>query len=161
MNVTHSRAESGCANYVKVVVELTKSDWHSYVTESLWTASTKEKDVFRIENIPFCAYGISYQDLITVEFSSDMLLFKDVYQRSGHSTYRIFLQENVSWDKFEIAWEPLATLGCSYERATQRLISVDVPPTADIYRAYKLLEDEERNQVWDFEEAHCGHSLKQ
>jgi hypothetical protein len=71
------------------------------------------------------------------------------------------LSENVSWDEFEIAWEHLATLGCTYERATQRLISVDVPPTTDIYRAYDLLEDGERNQVWNFEEAHCGHPLKQ
>jgi len=62
MNVTHPRAESKGANYVKVVVELAKSDWHSYTTESLWATLIK-KDVFRIENIPFCAYGVSYQDL--------------------------------------------------------------------------------------------------
>jgi Domain of unknown function (DUF4265) len=161
MNVTHSKADSEGANYVKVVVELANSDWHSYATESLWATSTEMKDVFRIENIPFCAYGVSYQDLITIKFSSDMLLFKEVYQKCGHSTYRIFLSENCSWDKFEMAWKPLVALGCSYEQATERLISVDIPPATNIYQAYALLEKGERNQIWDFEEAHCGHSLKQ
>jgi len=159
MNVTHPRAESKGANYVKVVVELAKSDWHSYTTESLWATLIK-KDVFRIENIPFCAYGVSYQDLVTVRSLSDMLLFKEVYQRCGHSTYRIFLSENCSWDEFEMAWKPLAALGCSYEQATKRLMSVDIPPTANIYQAYALLEKGEHNQMWDFEEAHCGHPFK-
>ena len=98
--------------------------------------------------------------LVTVRSLSDMLLFKEVYQRCGHSTYRIFLSENCSWDEFEMAWKPLAALGCSYEQATKRLMSVDIPPTANIYQAYALLEKGEHNQMWDFEEAHCGHPFK-
>jgi len=159
MNVIHAKAESEDANYVKVVVELAKSDWYSYATESLWATSIK-KGVFRIENIPFYAYGISYQDLVTVRSSSKMLLFNELYQRCGHSTYRIFLSETCSWDEFEMAWKPLAALGCSYEQATKRLMSVDIPPAANIYQAYALLEKGEHNRIWDFEEAHCGHPLK-
>jgi len=59
-----------------------------------------------------------------------------------------------------MAWKPLAALGCSYEQATKRLMSVDIPPTANIYQAYALLEKGEHNQMWDFEEAHCGHPFK-
>jgi len=51
-------------------------------------------------------------------------------------------------------------LGCTYENANSRLLSIDVPPSVDIYKAYSLLELGEKEGVWDFEEAHCGHPLR-
>lgn len=61
---------------------------------------------------------------------------------------------------FEKAWDKLQSLGCTYERATDRLIAIDVPPETDIYEAYAVLELGENDKVWGFEEAQCGHTLK-
>src|SRR5215217_8971885 len=83
-------------------------------------------------------------------------VFRRVYERGGHSTYRIFLVEEKSAQQFEVAWEPLGKMGCLYERATDYLVAVDVPPATDIYEAYRALEQGQTTGVWDFEEGHCG-----
>lgn len=58
------------------------------------------------------------------------------------------------------SWKPVEALGCTYERATKRLLAIEVPPTADIYAVYKLLEAGARAGVWSFQEGHCGHPLR-
>jgi uncharacterized protein DUF4265 len=62
---------------------------------------------------------------------------------------------------FRTAWERLQALGCTYEQASSHLLLVDVPPHADIYAVYVLLEEGENAGVWDFEEGHCGHPLRE
>lgn len=42
--------------------------------------------------------------------------------------------------RFEQAWAPLRAIGCTFERFTRRYLGVDVPPEADIYEVYRLLE---------------------
>lgn len=54
-------------------------------------------------------------------------------------------------------WLPLENAGCTYERATGRLLAIDVPPLTEIHLAYGLLEAGEQAGVWSFQEGHCGH----
>ena len=82
-------------------------------------------------------------------------------KRGGHSTYRAFLAEQTTEEQFNKDWVPLGELGCSYERATQRLIAVDVPPHANVYGVYDVLQNGKRDRFWEFEEGHCGHPLRQ
>ena len=60
---------------------------------------------------------------------------------------------------FKKFWKPLQEIGCTYEKGMGRLYAVDVPSSTDIYRAYKLLEEGKKNNIWEFEEGHCGHTL--
>ncbi len=78
-----------------------------------------------------------------------------------NSTYRFFLVSENSQQGFESAWQPLEALKCTYERATDFLLAVDVPPKTDIYEAYEILEQGLEAGVWDFEEGHCGHPLRE
>jgi hypothetical protein len=41
------------------------------------------------------------------------------------------------------------------------VLAVDVPSAADIYEVYSALEGGEKGEVWEFEEGHCSHPLKQ
>lgn len=79
-------------------------------------------------------------------------------ERGGHSTYRLFVTDAERLELFLEQWHPLELLGCTLERATERLIGVDVPAEADIHQVYELLEAGQARGVWDFEEAHAGHS---
>ena len=63
-------------------------------------------------------------------------------------------------EKFARDWEPLEKLGCTYERANRRLVAIDVPPRSDVYAVYAVLEDGEKDGLWEFEEGHCGHALR-
>jgi hypothetical protein len=49
---------------------------------------------------------------------------------------------------------------CDIERATDKLVGVDVLPEADVYKVYEILAESERAGIIDFQEGHCGHPLR-
>jgi hypothetical protein len=88
-----------------------------------------------------------------------MFVFEEVVFCGGHSTYRIFVEEEADEARFNEHWQPLEALGCTFERGDEKFLAVDVPKDADIYAAYELLERGEVEGVWAFEEGHCGHEI--
>ncbi len=80
-------------------------------------------------------------------------IVNSVVEPSGHSTYRIISGVEV----FTRRWPILSRCGCTYERADDRLVAIDVP--AHIVSVYRALEDGERAGEWDFEEGHCGRRV--
>jgi hypothetical protein len=152
-------AQSVGARLSKVLFELEKSDWHDHGTESMW-AIPVDDNVFRLDNVPYYVYGVSYRDVISTKPVGGQNAFADVVARGGHSTYRIFLVGEESQQHFPETWKLLHKLGCSYERATDYLVAVDVPPESDIYKVYAALEEGVKLGTWDFEEGHCGHALR-
>lgn len=145
------------ANLVRLAFPLQPDTWHGNATERLW-AEPLGTDQYRIRNSPFYAFGVSNEDIVLGMEADGQLLFRSVVRRSGHSTYRLRVQlRDLTATSFVQAWTPLQILGCSYEEGP--ILAVDVPPAADIYAVYDLLQDGEAAGVWDFEEGHCGHSL--
>jgi hypothetical protein len=147
---------------VRVMFETNGNDWHGTTAERLW-ATPVGISLYRLENSPFCAYDVSYQDVVVAREDRDgTLRFERVESRGGHSTYRILLKSSSKKCNFETYWRPIELMGCSYESSTdpETVFSVDVPARADIYEVYSLLEHGERDGVWTFEEAHCGHPLR-
>ncbi len=144
---------------IKVTFVLDEADWHSHATETVW-AEPVGGDRFRLDNVPFYAYGVSYDDTVVATETDEGRLVQRVSERGGHSTYRIFVSDPEAVEGFRQSWAPLQALGCTLERATRRLLAVDVPPEADIHEVYSGLAKGEAAGVWDFEEAHVGHALK-
>lgn len=145
-------------NLYKIVMDLDSSDWHGYTTETVW-AERLSNDLFRIRNVPFYAKELSVEDVVSTEYRDGNYHLKFITQRGGHSTYRIFLEESIINEVFKQYWNPLEKIGCTYEKGKGRLIAVDVPPQANIYETYKFLENGEQNNIWEFEEGHCGHPI--
>jgi len=152
------RAEDGL---IKLVIVLDSSDWHGYGAEPVWAEPLSDRDRTarrhtglrpRVEFRRCRGDGGGERQVPACRFT----------RPRGHSTYRIFLLGDNGLDSagFHEHWAPLERLGCSFERATAHLFAVDVPPEADIHRVYELLETGEMARVWDFEEGHCGHSLR-
>lgn len=145
---------------VKIIISLPKSDWHNYGTESLWSKKLSEAE-YQIDSVPFCAYGLSYMDIVTVEKSKGgELLFKEIKNHCGHSTYRFFLNKGVQEKTFTDYWKSLEKLGCTYEKGYGSLYAIDVPPDSDIQKVYQVLEEGEKREIWGFEEAHFGHEVR-
>ena len=155
---------------VRVIVELDSGDWHGHASERLWAEPVEGSDVstaFRLVNSPFFARGMSYRDIVIASptASDGGLVVERVLEHGGHSTYMILADPNSQ--RFEEYWNELAALGCTYEGTGtemtfggRALYSVDVPPEADVYAAYSILERTEMNGVWGFQEGHVGHPLK-
>jgi len=143
---------------VKLVFKLPANDG-PIASESLW-AERLGPSLFRVRNVPFYLYGVSEQDIVLAEEIEGCLTVSGIIDRGGHSTYRIFLPAQTSEEQFSADWIPLQELGCTYERATGRLIAIDVPPQTDVYAVYDALERGEKQGRWKFEEGHCGHPLR-
>lgn len=154
--VSMAQADGQNENLVKVVIDL-KDD--VYGVESLWAQPVRD-GLYRLRNVPFLAYGYSEQDVVHTTDVDGRLMVTGVAERSGHSTYRVFLPEPMDNEQFRPLWEPLERLGCTYERANSRLIGIDVPPGTDVYAVYDVLENGEQGKLWTFEEGHCGHKIR-
>lgn len=144
----------------KILFKLNPS-WHGSSSESIWAENCAES-TYQLLNSPYLAFGISYKDIVlTQPDKQGQLIFDTVVQHSGHSTYRLMLfKAEKLWKPI---WQKLESLSCTYEEARvggNKLLSVDIPPNVDIYEAYKIMEEGSEMGVWDFEEAHVGHSIK-
>lgn len=146
---------------VKVRFDLDSSDWHGIGSETLWAAAENaETGSFRLMNSPFFARGIGYLDVVRTKVGaeeSNTFDYQEVIERSGHSTYMI-LTESESME-FQKLWSLLESSGCSYESTTIQLsigrrilLSVDVPPAANLHEVYDLLMKGEDDGIWIFQE---------
>ncbi len=142
---------------LKIIFKVAPTDWYGNERESIWAEDLGDGR-YRLENTPFCAYGYSYQDVVEAAPDEDGdLIAGRIAERGGHSTYRVMVPKP-SAAKFEKYWKPVEKLGCTYERANESFVAVDVPPRADIGAVFRLLQRGEADGVWGFEEAHCEHA---
>jgi Domain of unknown function (DUF4265) len=139
---------------VKIYFDLEPA-WHNSSSESLW-AQELGFDLYRLDNSPFFAFGISYCDVVSAQEVDGLLRFLRVVERGGHSTYRIIVNPSVSSERLARSWSRLELLGCTFEQGQGRLRSVDVPPSAEIDEVYQELESGVAEGVWDLEEGHSG-----
>jgi Domain of unknown function (DUF4265) len=97
--------------------------------ETLW-ATRIEEDLYQLDNSPFFAYGVSWQDVIEAKSGEDHVLeYVRCIKKSGNRTVRIIFQDRRSTDSgAEEVLRELRHLGCSFEGMQPRLISVNVPP---------------------------------
>lgn len=117
---------------------------------------------YRIDNSPFHVYGVSNGDTVSAAPDQDgRLVFTDVVQRGGHSTYRVRLPPGQGPSCFLKHWPALLALGCSFEGADGRLYAIDLPPGVPVEAVYALLAQVEQAGVWEFEEAHYASQTDQ
>jgi hypothetical protein len=136
-------------NLVKIFLEWIDSDGQE-MSESVW-AEGISVDTFRINNVPFYAYGISYNDVVSAKVKDDIFVFDKLISRGGHSTFRVFFSEKSNSDQ-ELLFKNLNNLGATIERATSQLVAIDVPPNVNLQLITELLQDGENKSEWNYEE---------
>ena len=104
----------------------------------------------------------NYEDIVGATPTDDRRVFEfeRVVERSGHSTYMLIVEADN--EKFGPYWDKLQERGCSYEpmemefsMGRRRLLSVDVPPAANVHEIYRLLEEGEAHGIWTFQEGYA------
>src|SRR5215472_12584360 len=117
--------------------------------ETLW-ATPLGDDQYRLDNSPFFAYGVSWEDIVEA-FSSDdgVLEFERRVRKSGNRTLRIILDSPAEDPKSRSVLERICEMGCSYEGLHSRLISVNVPDDADFDLVTTYLTDES-GMRWEY-----------
>jgi hypothetical protein len=114
------------AEYVKVRVS--NGDGN---VETLWAIRVGDGNLFRLDNAPYFAYGISEGDVIEGEPVADgMFDFLRVEERSGNRTVRVIHRSQPRADDAVLAG--LLEIGCLVEGGPGQLVSVTVPPSVDL-----------------------------
>jgi hypothetical protein len=144
---------------VKIKIPLPSDDPSGGEAEWLWAEPTGG-DMFALKNVPIFVFGLSCGDVVTAKSHGGTLVFNDIVERGGHSTYRLYVKSDRKSPEVIRLLETLERMHCEIEVATDKIIGVDVLPSADIYNVYRVLEDAERAGILEFEEGHCGHALK-
>jgi hypothetical protein len=85
-----------------------KDDEDLYKVESVW--ARVEGNYFRIDNIPFFAPNIAYNDLVSAELEDGGLQYEKMIEPSGHSTIQLVIADGRS--QLETGYD-FEELGCS------------------------------------------------
>jgi hypothetical protein len=112
--------------------------------ETLW-AYDLGAGRYRLDNTPWYAYGVSYQDIVYATPDEDgQLQFERVVEKSGNRTVRITATE-----PFADAWlKQLVELGVSYEGSNRRYMGINVPASVDLKSITSFLT--EQNVEWEY-----------
>lgn len=123
--------------------------------ETLW-ARPVGPDRYRLENSPFLAYGLSYQDLIEARPSAagERPALVRVVQKSGNRTIRVLLDPPANESAAaQAVLRELVDMGCSVEGLHMRCIAVNVPPDIELERVEDYLY--ETKYMWEHGDPPC------
>ena len=87
-------------------------------------------DYFRLDNLPWFAYGISDDDIVeaTPTEAAGVYEFVRVHRPSGNRLVRIIFDSSESSAR---VLERLLDMGCHYEGLNKKLVAVSIPPTVE------------------------------
>lgn len=138
-------------NYSQIKVSL-PNHWAAS-EEYLWVTHI-EDDLYRIENIPFYAYGVNFQDVVSVtpakEEGGDPEIAA-LKEWGGHQTMRLFFADQITDEQQEQLIAILADNNIIHQRANKYLIAIDIPPGLDAGSVYDFLEDNSGDERFSFE----------
>lgn len=124
----------------KVLFRVSAEDGSTQV-ETLWAADLGN-DQYKLDNSPFYAYSVSWQDIVYAPYDQDEQrpTFQRVLSKSGNRTVRVILdlpaeQGNLS----EFVLQRLVALGCSYEGINGTYMSVNIPPEVEMEKVRNYL----------------------
>ncbi len=135
-------------NLTKVCIDLPNHWWLK--GESFW-AKPLGGDLYELQNVPFCAYGLNFGDTVRAVSASPELKpeITEVVERSGNQTLRVsFCIEREQQAPFI---EHLQALGAEVERANASVVALNVPPSVDIDALLDHLDEQEELGVLHFE----------
>ena len=126
---------------VKVAFEVGDADAGCEV-ETLW-ATPLGGDLYRLQNTPWFAYGVSYLDVVRARAVDDRLpVFEAVVEKSGNRTVRLILDRPAEpGNRSAEILDALAALGAGYEGANHKYLAVNIGPEVDFEHVCRLLSE--------------------
>lgn len=118
--------------------------------ETMW-ATPAGAGRYRLENSPFFAYRVSWQDVVEArpEDESGLPVVQCVVEKSGHRTLRLILSPgpNQAPEQQRIL-NQVTELGCTYEAYNERYYAIDVPPGIRLEPVVEYLTRD--RQEWEY-----------
>lgn len=120
--------------------------------ESFW-ATPLGNDLYRLENVPFYAYGLNFHDVVKATSDSDELIpeIRELVESSGHRTFRVFFDKSIDKQNQEKILDSLRELSISYERANDIYLSLDMQANGNYQAVFDRLDELEKENILGFE----------
>ena len=101
--------------------------------ETLW-AERVGPDLYRLDNSPFWAYGVSWLDVVEAHPDAHgQLVMSRVAQKAGHRTIRVMFDAGVDESpEAKAVLDGVVALGASYEGMNPRYLAIDIPPGVEL-----------------------------
>ena len=101
--------------------------------ETLWAVHLQE-NLYRLDNSPFFAYRVSWEDIVEAEPDKNgVLCFSRIAVKSGNRTVRVITQTyETTSEEAKPFLDGIIQLGCSYEGLQPRLVSITVPSEIEL-----------------------------
>jgi hypothetical protein len=118
--------------------------------ETLWAFDLGD-DRYRLDNLPYFAYGVSWNDIVYAPFDpeEERPTFKIVLEKSGNRTIRIIFEVPFNEDPESRALlDKLVDLGCDYENANSKLVVINILGLVDLNEVAALLN--ETGVTWEY-----------
>lgn len=120
--------------------------------ESLWAKPIAD-NLYRIENVPFFAFGLNYLDVVkavpqTTETIPEIV---SVVRPSGHTTLRCYFDASVERERQAALLDELTAFGAAYERATATFVAIDIAADGSYGEVYDQLDEWEHAGLLNFE----------
>lgn len=141
---------SSDSRHRKLVFELEQDEdgYPPIRSEGIWVLPVAgEPDVFEVDNIPFYAC-VAIGDRIRAVEQDGELRPQEMVRSSGHGTVRVVAEAEQLADMRRFA----ASCNCESELG-DRMIAIDVPPTADWARLQAELAQRHARELLDYQEA--------
>lgn len=112
--------------------------------ETLW-ATELGNDEYKLDNSPFYAYSVSWQDIVYAPFDpiEERPTFQRVTKISGNRTVRVIFESAVeAGNSSDQLLQDLVVLGCSYEGANRGYMSINIPADVqlEVVRDYLIFK---------------------
>lgn len=118
----------------KVLFRVEYDDSDEADIETLWAYDLGD-DNYRLDNLPYFAYGVSWNDIVYAPYDPDeeRATYKHVVSKSGNRTVRIIFDTPVEdGNKSQDLLDNLVEMGCQFEGANKVLIVVNIPPVVEL-----------------------------
>jgi Domain of unknown function (DUF4265) len=118
----------------KVLFRIPEDDGSAQV-ETLW-ATALGNDEFRLDNSPFYAYSVSWEDTVYAPYdpAEEFPTFQRVVKKSGNRTIRVIFDPPVqNGNASDRLLQGLVALGCSYEGANRGYMAINIPPEIGLH----------------------------
>ncbi len=133
----------------KVLFRVPEEDGSAQV-ETLW-AFDLGNDEYKIDNSPFYAYSVSWQDVVYAPFSAseEFPKFERVVRKSGNRTVRVIFEEPLApGNRADQVLKGLQALGCDFEGTNRRLMSINIPSKVELSEVATYLVKE--SVEWEY-----------
>jgi hypothetical protein len=141
---------SDSTDLTKLYVDLPHHWWLK--GESMW-GKPLGGDLYEIQNIPFCAYGLNCGDVVRAlaQVPDQKPQVIEVVRRGPNQTVRISFCNKLSEAQQQPAIAHLEAMGAWLERCNAQFLGVNLPPTVSQEAVCAYLSEQEALGVLEFE----------